>query len=41
MSITDNPVVEIPGDNYKSDFFVVGNPTVPQFMYDSTQWYLG
>ena len=39
MSVTGNPVVEIPGD--KSDFLVVGNPTVPPFMYDSTQWNLG
>ena len=39
MSVTSNPVVEIPGD--KSDFLIVGNPTIPQFMYDSTQWNLG
>ena len=39
MSVTSNPVVEIPGD--KSDFLIVGNPTIPQFMYDSTPWSLG
>ena len=39
MSMTSNPVVEIPGD--KSDFLIVGNPTIPPFMYDSTQWNLG
>ena len=39
MSVTSNPVVEIPGD--KSDFLIVGNPTIPQFMYDSTPWNLG
>ena len=40
MSMTSNPVVvEIPGD--KSVFLIVGNPTVPPFMYDSTQWNLG
>ena len=39
MSMTSNPVVEIPGD--KSDFLIVGNPTVPPFMYDSVQWNLG
>ena len=39
MSVTSNPMVEIPGD--KSNFLVVGNPTVPPFMYDSTQWNLG
>ena len=38
MSMTSNPVVEIPGD--KSDFLIVGNPTIPPFMYDSTQWNL-
>ena len=38
MSVTGNPVVEIPGD--KSDFLLVGNPTIPPFMYDSTQWNL-
>ena len=27
MSVTSNPVVEVPGD--KSDFFIVGNPTIP------------
>ena len=39
MSMTSNPVVEIPGD--KSDFLIVGNPLIPPFMYDSTQWNLG
>ena len=39
MSMTSNPVVEIPGD--KSNFLVVGNPTVPPFVFDSTQWNLG
>ena len=39
MSITSNPVVEIPGD--RSDFLIVGNPTIPPFMYDSVQWNLG
>ena len=39
MSMTSNPVVEIPGD--KSDFLIVGNPTIPPFMYDSVQWNLG
>ena len=39
MSMTSNPVVEIPGD--KSDFLIVGNPTIPPFMYDSIQWNLG
>ena len=39
MSMTSNPVVEIPGD--KGDFLIVGNPTVPPFVYDSTQWNLG
>ena len=39
MSMTSNPVVEVPGD--KSDFLIVGNPTIPPFMYDSTQWNLG
>ena len=39
MSMTSNPVVEIPGD--KGDFLIVGNPTIPAFMYDSTQWNLG
>ena len=39
MSMTSNPVVEIPGD--KNDFLIVGNPTVPPFVFDSTQWNLG
>ena len=39
MSMTSDPVVEIPGD--KGDFLIVGNPTIPPFMYDSTQWNLG
>ena len=39
MSTTSNPVVEIPGD--KSDFLIVGNPTIPPFMFDSVQWNLG
>ena len=39
MSMTGNPVVEVPGDN--SDFLIVGNPTIPPFMYNSTQWNLG
>ena len=39
MSMTSTPVVEVPGD--KSDFLIVGNPTIPPFMYDSTQWNLG
>ena len=39
MSMTSNPVVEIPGD--KSDFLIAGNPTIPPFMYDSVQWNLG
>ena len=39
MSMTSNSVVEIPGD--KSDFLIVGNPTVPPFVFDSTQWNLG
>ena len=38
MSMTSNPVVEIPGD--KSDFLIVGNPLIPPFMYDSTQYNL-
>ena len=39
MSVTSNPAVEIPGD--KSDFLIVGNPTIPHFMYDSTPSNLG
>ena len=39
MSMTSNPVVEIPGD--KNNFLIVGNPTIPPFMYDSIQWNLG
>ena len=39
MSMTSNPVVEIPGD--KSDFLIVGNPTIPPFMYDSVQQEFG
>ena len=39
MSITSDPIVELPGD--KSDFLVVGNPTVPAFVHDSVQWNLG
>ena len=39
MSMTSNPIVEVPGD--KSNFLIVGNPTIPPFMYDSTQWNLG
>ena len=39
MSMTSNPVVEIPGD--RSDFLIVGNPTIPPFMFDSVQWNLG
>ena len=39
MSMTSNPVVEIPGD--KNDFLIVGNPTIPPFIYDSVQWNLG
>ena len=39
MSMTSSPVVEIPGD--KSEFLIVGNPTIPPFMYDSVQWNLG
>ena len=39
MSMTSNTVVEIPGD--KSDFLIVGNPTIPPFVFDSTQWNLG
>ena len=39
MSMTSNPVVEIPGD--KIDFLIVGNPTIPPFMYDSVQRNLG
>ena len=39
MSMTSNPVVEIPGD--RSDFLIVGNPTIPPFMFDSMQWNLG
>ena len=39
MSMTSNPVVEIPGD--KSDFLIVGNPTIPPFICDSVQWNLG
>ena len=39
MSMTSNPVVEMPGD--KSDFLIVGNPTIPSFMHDSIQWNLG
>ena len=39
MSMTSNPVVEIPGD--KNDFLIAGNPTIPPFMYDSVQWNLG
>ena len=39
MSMTSNPVVEIPGG--KSDLLIVGNPTIPPFIYDSIQWNLG
>ena len=39
MSITSNPVVEIPG--HKNDFLIAGNPTIPPFAYDSVQWNLG
>ena len=39
MSMTSNPVVEIPGD--RSNFLIAGNPTIPPFMYDSVQWNLG
>ena len=38
MSMTSNPVVEVPGD--KSDFLIVGNPTIPPFMFDLIQWNL-
>ena len=38
MSMTSNPVVEVPGD--KNDFLVVGNLTVPPFMYDTKLWNL-
>ena len=38
MSLTSNPVVELPGD--KNDFLIVGNPTIPPFMYDSKRWNL-
>ncbi|XP_065893671.1 tetratricopeptide repeat protein 28-like isoform X2 [Dysidea avara] len=39
MSVSGDPVVEIPGN--RSDFLVVGNPTIPAFEYDSVQWNLG
>ena len=39
MSVTGNPIVEVPGD--KSDFVVVGNPNIPPFELDSVQWNLG
>ena len=39
MSMTSNPVVELPGD--KSDFLIAGNPTISPFMYDSTRCNLG
>ena len=39
MTMTSNPVVEIPGGN--SDFLIAGNPTIPPFTYDSVQWNLG
>ena len=39
MSMTSNPVVEMPGD--KNDFLIAGNSTIPPFVYDSTQWNLG
>ena len=39
MSVTSDPVVELPGE--KSDFLVVGNPTIPVFVYDTVQWNLG
>ena len=38
MSVTSDPIVELPGD--KSDFFVVGNPTIPAFVHDTVQWNL-
>ena len=38
MSMTSNHVVEIPGD--KNDFLIVGNPTIPPFMYNSKWWNL-
>ena len=39
MSMTSNPVVEIPGD--KNDFLIVGNPTISPFMYDSVKQEFG
>ena len=39
MSVTSDPIVELPGD--KSDFLVVGNPTIPAFIHDTVQWNLG
>jgi len=39
MSATGDPVVELPGQ--RSDFLVVGNPTIPAFEYDSVHWNLG
>jgi len=38
MSVTSYPIVELPGD--KSDFLVVGNPTIPAFIHDAIQWNL-
>ncbi|XP_065920020.1 uncharacterized protein [Dysidea avara] len=39
MNVTSDPIVELPGD--KSDFLVVGNPTIPSFVHDTVQWNLG
>ena len=38
MSITSDPIDELPGD--KSDFLVVGNPTIPVFVHNTVQWNL-
>ena len=38
MSMTSNPVIEVLED--KSDFLIVGNPTIPPFMYNSKWWNL-
>ena len=39
ISITSDPIVDVPGD--KSDFLVVGNPTIPALVHDTVQWNLG
>jgi len=38
ISVTSDPIVELPGD--KSDFLVVGNPTLLAFVHDTVQYRL-